>query len=75
MKIIFGFEIAGHARGIMPQTVRERGNAAAHEAHSDDILYSVLQEDLTNAQRASLEDIYILVRGRPPTLTDDGHHI
>jgi hypothetical protein len=70
MKMIFGFEIAGRARGItLPKTVREKGNAAAHELGYDDVLYSVLQEDLTEPQRASFQEIYTVVCGHPPTFT------
>jgi hypothetical protein len=68
MKVIFGFEIARCGRG-MPQTVREKGNAAAHESDRDDVLYPVLQEDLTESQRASLQEIYTLICGHPPILT------
>jgi len=67
MKMIFGFESAGRARGIASQTVREKGNAAAHEVDRGDVLHSVLQEDLTEPQRASLEEIYTIVCGHPPT--------
>jgi hypothetical protein len=69
MKMIFGFETAARPRGIAPQTVREKGNAAAHEFGHDDVLWSVLQEDLTERQRASLEEIYTVVCGHPPTFT------
>ena len=67
MKMIFGFESAGRARGIASQTVREKGNAAAHEVDQGDVLHSVLQEDLTEPQRTSLEEIYTIVCGHPPT--------
>lgn len=69
MKMIFGFKIAGRARGITPQTVREKGNVAAHELGHDDVLHSVLQEDLTEPQRASFQEIYTVVCGHPPTFT------
>jgi hypothetical protein len=69
MKMIFGFEIAGRARGTAAQTVREKGNAAAHEFGHDDVLSSVLQEDLTEPQRVSLQEIYTVVCGHPPTFT------
>ena len=73
MVMIFGFDSAlasGHgARAIASQTVRERGNAAAHHLDDDDVLCAVLQGDLVERQRASLVEIYTFVFGQPPTFT------
>ena len=73
MMMIFGCESAlasGHGfRAITSQTVRERGNAAAHQLDDDDVLLAVLQGDLSSRQRDSLTEIYTLVIGQPPTFT------
>jgi len=40
MKMIFGFEVMGRAGGIAPKTVREKGNAAAHELDCEFVIMS-----------------------------------
>jgi len=59
VRIIFGRESG--------QTVRERGNAAAHRLNSEDAVCAVLQADLTEGERSSLDQIYFLVFGTHPS--------
>jgi hypothetical protein len=68
VKTIFGHESAPAPRhGAESQTVRERGNTAAHQLNPDDLVSTVLQVDLTESERSSLDQIYVFVFGRPPS--------
>jgi hypothetical protein len=68
VKTIFGRESAPASRhGAEFQTVRERGNTAAHQLNPDDVVSAVLQVDLPKGERSALDQIYTFVFGQPPS--------
>jgi len=74
VRIIFGHEspqaLRRGARGVASQTVRERGNAAAHQLNLEDVVCAVLQGDLTEGERSSLGQVYSFVFGQHPSFDE-----